>query len=124
MLGSLEELYLRHHYDQIEFGHAHNFYLFFLSDLGIIGFILSLVLPLIFLKISFQTVSFYQKEKGQNYYLALGITAFGIAMFVRGLFEWGGILSYGTIGYDLPFWILFSIQLFLNQKYKIKANRS
>ena len=123
MLGSLEELYLRHHYDQIEFGHAHNFYLFFLSDLGIIGFILSLVLPIIFFKISFQTTSLYYKEKGQNYYLALGITAFGIAMFVRGLFEWGGILSYGTIGYDLPFWILFSIQIFLNQKNKIKANR-
>jgi len=124
MLGSMEELYLRHHYDQIEFGHAHNFYLFFLSDLGIFGFILSLALPFIFLKISLQTISLLQKEKGENYYLALGITAFGIAMFVRGIFEWAGILSYGTIGYDLPFWILFSIQLFLNQKYKTKENFS
>ena len=118
MLGSPEELYLRHHYEQIEFGHAHNFYLFFFSDLGIIGLILSLMLPFIFLKISFQTISFLEKEKGENFYLSLGITAFGIAMFVRGLFEWGGILSYGTIGYDIPFWILFSIQLFLYQKYK------
>lgn len=120
MLGSPEELYLRHHYAQIEFGHAHNFYLFFFTDLGIMGLLLSILLPIIFFKISLKTIAFLKKEKIENYYLAIGITAFGIAIFIRGLFEWGGIISYGTIGYDFPFWVLFSIQMFLFQKHKIE----
>jgi len=124
MFGSSAELFLRHHYFQNEFGHAHNFYLFFFSDLGIIGFMLSLALPVLFFKISIVTISSLLKQKKEAYYLSIGIMAVGIAMFIRGLFEWSGILSYGTIGYDLPFWILFGIQLFLckniNEKKSMK----
>jgi len=116
MFGTSAELFLRHHYAQIEFGHAHNFYLFFFSDLGIMGFLLSLALPFLFLKISFQTISLLQKEKKELYYLSIGITAFGVSMFVRAIFEWAGLISYGTIGYDLPFWLLFGIIIFINQK--------
>ncbi|MCK9425670.1 MAG: O-antigen ligase family protein [Ignavibacteriaceae bacterium] len=116
LLGSSAELFLRHHFSQIEFGHAHSFYLFFFSDLGILGFLLSLALPFLFLKIAFQTISILQKEKKELYYLSVGITAFGISMFVRAIFEWGGLISYGTIGFDLPFWLLFAIIIFINKK--------
>lgn len=116
LFGSPAELFLRHHFTQIEFGHAHNFYLFFFSDLGIMGLFLSLTLPVLFLKISFQTISILQKEKKQLYYLSTGIAAFGISMFVRAMFEWGGLISYGTIGFDLPFWLLFAVIIFINKK--------
>ncbi|MFA6597382.1 MAG: O-antigen ligase family protein [Ignavibacteriaceae bacterium] len=124
MFGSSAELFLRHHFYQIEFGHAHNFYLFFFSDLGILGFLLSLVLPVLFLKISFKTISILHNEKKGLYYLSIGIAAFGISMFVRATIEWAGLISYGTIGYDLPFWLLFSIQLLLYQNCIGRRNKS
>jgi len=116
LLGSPEELFLRHHFYQIEFGHAHNFYLFFFSDLGILGFLLSMALPVLFLKISFETIYILKNEKKEFYYLSVGITAYGLSMFVRAIYEWAGLISYGTIGLDLPFWILFMIIVFINQK--------
>lgn len=122
LLGSPEEIFLRHHYYQIEFGHAHNFYLFFFSDLGILGFLLSITLPVIFLKISFKTIYTLKNEKKEFYYLSVGITAYGLSMFVRAIYEWSGLISYGTIGLDLPFWILFVIIIFINQKV-ISSNK-
>ena len=116
LFSSPAELFLRHHFSQIEFGHAHNFYLFFFSDLGILGLLLSLALPLLFLKIAFQTISILHKEKKELYYLSVGITAFGISLFVRAIFEWSGLISYGTIGFDLPFWLLFVVIIFINKK--------
>ena len=51
MLGSIAEKFLAFHYNEIEFGHAHNFYLFFWSDLGLLGLFTSILLPIIFFKI-------------------------------------------------------------------------
>jgi O-antigen ligase len=122
MLGSPEELYISHHMNMIEFGHAHNFYLFLLSDMGICGLLVSLFLPAVFFRINISVIKKY-KELDQNIYLlSLGIMAAGIAFFIRGIFEWGNILSYGTLGSDLPFWILVAILIYLNQKRYMKMD--
>ena len=47
------------------------------------------------------------------YFIILGIIAVGIALFIRGLFEAIGLIYYGYITADLPFWILFSILIFI-----------
>ncbi|MCK9211402.1 MAG: O-antigen ligase family protein [Ignavibacteriaceae bacterium] len=122
MLGSPEEAFILHHYNQIEFGHAHNFYLFFLSDLGLLGLIISIALPFIFLKISLSTIKKMKEYDRDYYYLSIGIAGSGFAMFLRGIFEWGGLISYGTINYDLSFWLIFAIIVFINSSYKIKTH--
>jgi len=43
------------------------------------------------------------------YFIILGIIAVGIGLFKRGLFEAIGLIFYGYITTDLPFWILYSI---------------
>jgi len=75
-----------------------------------------MALPVLFLKISFETIYILKNEKKEFYYLSVGITAYGLSMFVRAIYEWAGLISYGTIGLDLPFWILFMIIVFINQK--------
>jgi O-antigen ligase len=106
LLGSFAEKYLNFHYNEIEFGHAHNFYLFFWSDLGLLGLITSILLPVLYFKLCKKALK-KTKYINQDYYLlSLGITAAGIGLFIRGLFEWGNLISYGSIKIDLPFWCL------------------
>jgi O-antigen ligase len=123
MLGSHAEKFILFHYHEIEFGHAHNFYLFFLSDLGILGLATSLFLPFVFIKMGFQNMKKFKDKFPENYWLSLGITAAGIGLFIRGIFEWGNLISYGTLGIDLPFWLIFMILIFLYQK-KITVTRN
>ena len=116
MFGTNEEYFLTKLINQIEFGHAHNFYLFLFTDLGIIGLITSILIPYTFLKLGNRLLKELKNKNDFLYPIVLGIQASGIALFIRGFFEWAGIFSYGTLTYDLPFWWIFSIQVFLYQK--------
>jgi O-antigen ligase len=114
MLGTPAEKFLAFHFNKIEFGHAHNFYLFYWSDLGILGLFSAILLPVLFFRLSHKAIK-KTKDTNLDYYLiTLGITAAGIGLFIRGLFEWGNLISYGTIGTDLPFWILIIILSYIN----------
>lgn len=115
MLGSVAEQYISQHINQIEFGQAHNFYLFFLTDMGIPGFLTALFLPYVFISLGLKTVKKFKNLHPEYYWLSMGITAAGIGLFVRGLFEWGNLISYGTLESDLPFWLIFIILIYLYQ---------
>ena len=116
LIGSPQELFLRKVVNQIEFGQSHNFYFFLYTDLGILGFMTSLLIPFTFLKTGNRLKKETKKNNNVIYPLVLGIQGAGIAIFIRGLFEWAGIFSYGTITYDLPFWWIFLMLIFLYQK--------
>lgn len=119
MLGSPAGNLIAWHYRIIEFGHAHNFYLFFWSDLGLPGLITSIFLPFSFFKLGFKNLKRLKHYNEEYYYLTLGILAGGLGMFIRGIYEWSGLISYGTISSDMPFWIIFIILWYINCK-KIK----
>jgi O-antigen ligase len=123
MLGSPQERLINMHMNQLEFGHAHNFYLFLFSDMGILGLFTSIILPVIFFRNCFSALKIYQNINSRLSLLIIGMTASGIALFVRGLFEWSNILSYGTITVDLPFWILFAIIIYLNKKRDMELGK-
>lgn len=117
MLGSPAEKFMQFHYNQIQFGHAHNFYLFLWSDLGLPGLLTSIFLPVIYFKLCARALRKLREAGNHEYYnLVIALTGAGIGLFIRGLFEWGGLISYGTIGSDLPFWIIFSIIIYVNNK--------
>jgi len=88
---------------------AHNFYLVMFTDLGILGLIISLMLPYIFFRISKTVLKYLKKSVNNSYYLVLGIVATMTGLLVRALFDGINILSYGWISVDLPFWLMFSI---------------
>jgi O-antigen ligase len=116
-IGSWEEHQLRWLYDYSDLGHAHNFILFLTSESGILGFIIAIALPLLFFFYSKKTLKLY--ENNYNVYsLIIGILGLGIGLFVRSFFESTGILSYGWITRDLPFWIVFIIVIYLYQESK------
>ena len=115
MLGSPAEKFILFHYNEIQFGHAHNFYLFFWSDLGLLGLFTSLFLPVVYFRLCSNAMKKARNMKNMEYYyLVLALTGAGIGLFLRGLFEWGNLISYGMISSDLPFWIMVSILMFLN----------
>ena len=121
MIGSPQEQFLAFHYNEIEFGHAHNFYLFFWSDLGLLGLFTSLLLPFTYFKLGYFTSKKFKYLNRKYYLLALGLIAGGIGLFIRAFFEWGNLISYGTLAADLPFWIAFIMLIFL---YKKTSNKN
>ncbi len=56
------------------------------------------MLPYIFIKMGFQNMKKFMGISNEHYWLTVGITAAGIGLFIRGFFEWGNLISYGTLG--------------------------
>ena len=95
---------------------SHNFFLFFFSEMGIFGLITALALPVIFFMIGIRTIIAYKNGMVYQYYLIVSLFSIGAAMFVRSMAESIGLLYYGAITADLPFWIMFGCLIyFYNQ---------
>ena len=87
---------------------AHNIFLVFFSDMGIIGFITILTLPVIYFRIGYKTIRKYKHHSSKTYYLIISLFAAGTSVIVRNLFNSIGLLYIGGIHTDLPFWLIFS----------------
>jgi O-antigen ligase len=94
---------------------SHNFFLVFFSDMGILGLLSAVLLPVIFYSVGIPLLKKF-KEVNQSYYvISSGIIAVGTGLFVRAFFEGLGLINYGYITTDLPFWICFIILIHLSQ---------
>lgn len=87
---------------------SHNFFLRSYTDLGILGLFSALLIPLIYFRIGIKTIQFYRKGNKKTYYVILAIFISGATMFLRSAVDDIGILTYGWITADLPFWLIFS----------------
>ena len=108
MLGSWDESQIAWIFKNAGLGESHNFFLFRTAELGFLGLLGAILLPAIFIHLSFKVMkrNFYNRR---NYYLLVGIFSLGIGMLIRSFFESTGLLSHGWITRDLPFWICFAI---------------
>lgn len=98
---------------------SHNFYIAMLSDLGILGIISAIYLTFIFFSLNMNILNYFKEEnKKLDYYLIVGAFAGGVGIFIRSFFEGIGIMTYGWIKMDLPFWLLFIVILFFCMKNK------
>lgn len=89
--------------------HPHNFFLFLTAENGVLGFITAVSFFIMFFSLAIKTM---KKSKYTNkifYVLSTAITGVGIGMFFRSFIEITGVLTYGYISRDLPFWILIVI---------------
>jgi len=97
---------------------SHNIFLKFASDMGIPGIITILYFAVIYFRIASETVRKSRYGRTEYYLIILAISVAAGSMFVRGLFDSIGIVTYGIITSDLPFWLWFGILIFFYQKPK------
>jgi hypothetical protein len=93
-------------------------YLKFASDMGIPGFLSVLYFITIFFHISIVTMKKAIQGNRLLFSLILTISATLGSMFIRCIFDSIGILTYGFLTNDLPFWLMFCILIFFYQKPK------
>ena len=94
---------------------SHNFFLTFFTDMGILGLITAVTLPVLYFKISLSTLRKYKNESTEIYYLIVALFAAGVSIIARNFFNSIGLLFYGGITTDLPFWIIFGGLIYFYQ---------
>lgn len=100
--------------------HPHNFFLLWTSENGIIGFVCSVYIFALFFYYSIKTYMNEKNNRTQYVQFSAAAIGIGIGLLFRAFFEVTGILTYGFITRDLPFWIIFLIVLYLHQNGKSK----
>lgn len=95
---------------------SHNFFLTLFTDLGILGILTAIALPIIYLRIGIKTLKKYKDEDPNKYYLIIALFAAGSSIIIRNIFNGIGLLYVGGIQTDLPFWLIFSSLIYF---YKI-----
>ena len=109
--------YFRSDILQIGKPHPHNFFLYFMSENGLLGLITSISFFVLFFYFAFKTIGLTKNVNRDYYILSIAITGIGIGLFFRSFIEISGYLLYGYITADLPFWLIFGILISIHQKY-------
>jgi len=98
----------------------HNLFLYYWAENGILGFVLSISLFVMFFYFGFKTISLAKHSSREYYILSVAITGLGIGLLFRAFFEVTGLLYYGYITTDLPFWIIFGVLMYIYQSLNRK----
>lgn len=85
----------------------HNYFLLMACENGIFGILSSALIFAAFFYYSIRNIIYTKKLDNELYIISVALTAIGIGVFFRAFFEVSGIMSYGYILQDLPFWLLF-----------------
>lgn len=96
--------------------HPHNFFLLFAAENGALGFVCAVYFFILFFYFSIKTLSMVRNKKTEDYLIIVSAIGIGVGIFFRAFFEVTGIITYGFITRDLPFWILFIIVIHIYQK--------
>ena len=96
----------------------HNYFLLMGAENGILGLITSISIFIVFFYLAYRTLKLAKKVDRDYYVLGVAIMAIGVGTFLRAFFEISGIMYYGYISRDLPFWIVFIILIFIFYRVK------
>lgn len=100
------------------FNNSHNYYLVFMSDMGIGGLFLAIYLPYAFFSIVKENLNLSKNYSYEFYLLNLALATIGVSMFLRAFFESISIITFGWVAIDLPFWIVVAILIYNNHLLK------
>lgn len=96
----------------------HNLFLYYFAENGIIGLVISVSFFIMFFYFASKTIRITKEKNKEHFILAVTITGIGIGFLVRSFLEVTGLLYYGFITSDLPFWIIFAILITIYNKFK------
>lgn len=94
---------------------AHNIFLVFFSEMGILGLVTIIALPIIYFRIGIKTIIKYKNASTEKYYFIIALFAAGTSVIFRNFFNSIGLLYIGGIHTDLPFWLVFSSLIYFYQ---------
>jgi len=94
---------------------SHNFFLTLFTEMGILGIITAIALPVIFIKIGIKTINKFKEATDYSYFLIISLFAAGVSIIVRNFFNGIGLLYMGGLQTDLPFWLIFSSIVYFYQ---------
>lgn len=103
---------------------SHNFFLSLFTELGILGILTAIALPVVYLRIGIKTILKYRMEDKSNYYLIVSLFAAGCSIIIRNFFNGIGLLYVGGLQTDLPFWLIFSSLIYFYQVPVVSNNKS
>lgn len=96
---------------------SHNYFLTFFTDMGILGLVTAIVLPIVYLRIGIKTLKIYKSDSSERYYFIVGLFAAGCSIIIRNFFNSIGLLYVGGIQTDLPFWTIFGSLIYFYQTH-------
>ena len=91
----------------------HNFIILMAAENGILGLISVISLYVLYFYLNIKSMIFFKDISKDMYILMITFFAAGIGIFWRSFFEISGIMNYGYMATDLPFWILMIIMTYL-----------
>jgi O-antigen ligase len=94
---------------------SHNFFLTFFTEMGILGILTAVALPMVYFRIGIKTITKFKNRDRYNYYLIIGLFAAGSSIILRNFFNGIGLLYVGGIHTDLPFWLIFGSLIYFYQ---------
>jgi O-antigen ligase len=100
---------------------SHNYFLVLFTEMGILGLITAIILPIIYFRIGIKTLIKYRNGLTENYYLIVALFAIGTSIIARNFFNSIGLLYLGGLTGDLPFWLIFSSLIYF---YKLPMTKS
>jgi O-antigen ligase len=95
---------------------SHNIFLVFFTEMGILGLLTILLLPIVYIRIGIKTIIKFRNNDQITYYFIVGLFAAGCSVIVRNLFNSIGLLYVGGIYTDLPFWLIFASLVYFYKK--------
>jgi len=124
MLGTWDEKQIRWVHDFSGAGHAHNFILMKLTELGVVGLLISMFLLGYILKISYSAIKDVYDRSNSESKLNVIIFSTFCGLFARSFVEATGLFTNGWISRDLPFWLFVLIMIQVKNKVSSFNNHS
>ena len=103
---------------------SHNYFLTFFTDMGILGLLTAIALPVAYFRIGIKTIKKFKGGSVNNYYLIIGLFAAGSSIILRNFFNGIGLLYVGGLQTDLPFWLIFGSLIYFYQLPLLTENNS
>lgn len=95
--------------------HPHNLFLYFWAENGILGLISVIFFFYVFISISIKLFKKNYQNNLANKTMAISTLSILMGVLVRAFFEIDGVITYGFITRDLPFWVVLIIVVYLYQ---------
>lgn len=101
--------------------HPHNFFILMSAENGILGLVFSVLIFIIYFYFVFYIMTFTKNSNQLYYIISVALGGVGIGTLFRSFFEVSGVLNYGYISRDLPFWILMIVLMYIYRKVQTES---